>query len=125
MFTLSLLCGLALSSPWPDISRSVPTSLEDKVSKDRALVIAVGDYAELSDIPGAVQNARDWRTWLTKGQKLRPRNLQYLYNEKATKENIEQLANRMGGQSKSGERNHHLPVQIIANRDESEVLQPQ
>ena len=70
----------------------------------QALIIAIGDYNDVSDIAGAVDNGRDWVSWLSKSQRLRGTNIQMLFDDRATKENIEDAAHLIGDRAKSGER---------------------
>lgn len=55
---------------WPDLS--IPAPFQGGGEKDAALIIGISDYAFLSDIPGAAENAKDWATYLTKTRGLDP-----------------------------------------------------
>ena len=88
----SLLFSTAFANPWPDLSGKVSTALKRGRSKDHALVIAVEDYAFVSPVPGAAKNGEDWFLWLSKGQKIRVKNIQYVLDNQASRENILDVA---------------------------------
>ena len=101
---LSMFVTNAVANPWPDLSKKVPTALKSGRSKDHALVIAVEDYVFVSDIPGAQQNGTDWYLWLTESQRIRPQNIQFLRDKKASRENVLDMAGKIGKKSKPGEK---------------------
>jgi hypothetical protein len=63
---LTLPAAQAQAQGWPSVSDPAVASKEG--AKDAALVIAIEDYFVAQDIPGAVQNGRDWATWLEQGR---------------------------------------------------------
>jgi len=60
---LSLLAALpAAAAGWPDLSAAPDGGGGGE--QDAAVVVSIEDYTFLSDVPGAGDNARDWRSWL-------------------------------------------------------------
>ena len=86
---------------WPDLSSPPKNSAEEQIP-DAALIVAIEDYAFVSDIPGAQQNARDWYQWLTKTQGIPVSRVAMLENEKATKESILKEAKRLSSSTTDG-----------------------
>jgi len=60
---LTFLVSLpAAGAEWPDLS-ATPDSTGGG-EQDAAVIVSIEDYTFLSDVPGAGDNARDWRSWL-------------------------------------------------------------
>lgn len=55
---LDLLCTASFAAGWPELPGDLPSSTVGK--DDVALVIAVGDYGYVADVPGAVANGLAW-----------------------------------------------------------------
>lgn len=101
-FLSSLLFAPALlAADWPDLSTPPRTSAGDG-SKDAALVIAIEDYVFAQDIPGAVQNGRDWVSWLRESRRVPV--VKSLENGQATREEILQAAEGIATRVKPGGR---------------------
>ena len=93
---LSTTIAFAAGNLWPDLSKPPKSSGEvTNVTNDSALIVAIEDYAFVSDIPGSQQNARDWYQWFTKTHGIPVSNIAMLENEKATKESILKEAKRL------------------------------
>ena len=72
------------SEAWPDVSSPVGRTSDG--SKDAALVIAIEDYAAAGEIPGALDNARAWMSWLDSGHGVPL--VKPLFNQQAAKESM-------------------------------------
>lgn len=78
----------AASEPlWPALSEPLRVGGGDR---DAAVVVAIEDYAFVSDVPGAQQNGLDWYAHLTDGRGIPPGRVTLLENHRATKEEIAQ-----------------------------------
>jgi len=78
---------LAQSSNWPDVSSQTDSVADGK--RDAAIIIAIKDYDQLSDIPGAVANAQDILDYFIDDRGLKKRRTRLLLNEEATAEGME------------------------------------
>ncbi|MBN2799308.1 MAG: SUMF1/EgtB/PvdO family nonheme iron enzyme [Deltaproteobacteria bacterium] len=63
----SLLWGLgvgavALGAEWPDVTAGLPQTAEG--AGDAAVIVGLSDYVFAPDVPGALENASDWRRYL-------------------------------------------------------------
>src|SRR3954463_12873963 len=67
---------------WPDLSSTLAAG--DDGSRDAAVIVAIEDYAFLSDIPGAVANGRAWFSCLTRSRKVPVERVTFLANAEAT-----------------------------------------
>lgn len=86
---LFLVCALtapASAQLWPDLNEDIPASGGGE--NDAALIIAIGDYAAVEDIPGATDNARDWYSWLTRGRGVPSERVKLLQNNYGTLEKM-------------------------------------
>jgi hypothetical protein len=84
---------------WPDLGRPAAVGGGEN---DAALVIGIEDYQHVADIPGAVQNARDWYRYLVDGRKVPVRAVRLLRNGEADRETMLQAAKDMAAQVKPG-----------------------
>ncbi|MEL6347743.1 MAG: hypothetical protein AAFV53_31850 [Myxococcota bacterium] len=87
---LSLLSLLSLSAfaadpLWPDLSTASPIGGGEK---DAAVVVAIEDYAVVSDIAGAKSNGLDWYTWLTEGRGVPASRVTLLTDNEGVRERI-------------------------------------
>ncbi|MFT4974911.1 MAG: hypothetical protein ACI8S6_000794, partial [Myxococcota bacterium] len=97
---LALLSVAAATDPlWPDLSEA-PSS--GGGSKDAALVVAISDYAVVSDITGAKTNGLDWYTWLTESRGISASRVELLTDSEGVKENIEAAAANLRTKVKPG-----------------------
>ncbi len=95
-----LLAGpVQAAEPWPELP---PPKNVGGGSKDVALLIAIEDYAEAQDIPGALKNAQDWDAWLRKARGVR--RVKRLINNDATREEILAAAEGLARQAQPGGR---------------------
>lgn len=84
---------------WPDVATGA--SLEES-ARDVAVLVAIEDYTFLPDVPGAVQNAEDWKTFLKSN--LGINQIYTLYNQDASREEILKFAERAAQQAGPGSR---------------------
>ena len=83
---LLLIAMPAQAAEWPDISK--PPAGAGGGAQDAALVIGIGDYWQLTDIPGASQAAVDWYQWLLKTRGLSVGRTKLLRDSDATRDEI-------------------------------------
>ena len=81
-----LLSFPAYAAEWPDISK--PPAGTGGGSQDAALVIGIGDYDALADIPGASQSAVDWYQWLVKTRGISVGRTKLIRDQSATREEL-------------------------------------
>lgn len=81
------------TTAWPSLSEPPPAAANAAL-RDAALVVAIEDYQNVDDIPGAQANAADWVKFLTKTQGVPETNAHLLWNYEATREEILQDARR-------------------------------
>lgn len=92
---------LSLSAQeWPDLSTAATE--EGGGDKDAAVIIGIEVYDKLPPIPGAVQNAEDWYTYLTKTKKLPVSSVKLLRDDEGTREKLLKYIEEKAGQVKSG-----------------------
>jgi hypothetical protein len=87
---LLLTASSARAAEWPDISK--PPTGTGGGPQDAALVIGIGDYDALSDIPGASQAAVDWYQWLVKTRGVSVGRTKLIRDSGATREEILEAA---------------------------------
>jgi hypothetical protein len=75
------------STAWPSLSEA-PPPVQNPALRDAALIVAIEDYQNVDDIPGAQANAADWVRFLTKSQGVPDTNAHLLWNYEATREEI-------------------------------------
>ena len=75
------------TTDWPSLTEQPPV-VADPALRDSALVVAIEDYQNVDDIPGAQANAADWVKFLTKTQGVPETSARLLWNFEATKEEI-------------------------------------
>lgn len=71
---------------WPDLSR--PPKAVGGGENDAAIVVGIGDYAFLADIPGARENAMAWYDYFTKTLRVPAANVKLLRDSDGTLEEI-------------------------------------
>lgn len=81
---------------WPDLSRAA--GRVGGGEKDAAVVVGIGDYAELPDVPGATANARDWETYFVEARRVRPSRVAVLLDERAKLPLVEEAIEKARGQ---------------------------
>ncbi len=74
------------SAQWPSLS---PPAVAGDGVHDIAVLVAIEDYAFAPDVPGALENARDWYTFLVKGRRVPYGRVKLLRNNQATLEVIQ------------------------------------
>lgn len=80
-----VVCGGALAGEWPNLDFAMSNAGVGEY--DSAVVVGISDYLQVEDIPGAVDNAQDWRDFfLSRG--VAPANLHFLRDADATREAI-------------------------------------
>lgn len=84
---IGMLLGPALAAvpAWPDLSEA-PRAGGGRA--DAAVIVAVEDYAVVSDIPGAQANAVDWYTYFTDGRGIPASRVKLLVNQEGVRESI-------------------------------------
>ena len=70
LFWPSVDSSAEATASWPDLGAAIER--QGGGAKDAAVVIGIGDYDALPDIPGAPQNAADWERWLLRGRRVLP-----------------------------------------------------
>jgi hypothetical protein len=85
---------------WPELSP--PPGAEGGGENDSAVVIGIENYAFVDDIPGAVQNANDWYSWLTRTRKVPLGKVALLRDNDGTKEGILSAVRDTVGKARSG-----------------------
>ena len=101
IFLLLLITAPAVAQPlWPDLPAELPR--QGGGAKDAAVVIGIGDYAHLPDVPGAAQNARDWERWLLYGRQVNPAHVTVLVDDEALDGRIERAVQRASDQVEAG-----------------------
>lgn len=85
---------------WPDLS--APVSTLGGGEKDSAVVVAVENYAKVAPVPGALQNADDWYSFLTESLRVPAERVSLLRDEDATAESMRERARRAATEVKPG-----------------------
>jgi hypothetical protein len=70
---------------WPSLAEPGPVGGGEA---DAALVIGIGDYWAVPDVPGAADNARDWYTWFTEARATPADRVRLLVDAEATRESV-------------------------------------
>ena len=78
------LWAQSASALWPDLTS--PAATTGGGEKDAALIVAVGDYAFVPDIPGAEDNALAWSLYLSKTRGVPW--VKVLVNQQGTREKV-------------------------------------
>ncbi|NCG21989.1 MAG: SUMF1/EgtB/PvdO family nonheme iron enzyme [Rhodobacterales bacterium] len=97
---LALLSSPVQASDWPSLSEPPPS--EKLGANDAAVVIGIGDYYNVQDIPGAVDNANDWYKWLVKTRGISMSNVHIIRDAEATREQLLDEAAWVSGRVKAG-----------------------
>jgi hypothetical protein len=93
----------ALTKPiWPDLTAALTTN--DRGIRDAALVVAIEDYAFLSDVLGAQRNGEDWFRYLTSVRGVPLAHTRLLFNGEATDYAILSSLQEVAGQVEAGGR---------------------
>lgn len=71
---------------WPEVA--TPEGVVAEGASDAALIVAIEDYGELPDIPGAVANGSNWFRFLSETEHLPVDHIHFLQNRLATRETI-------------------------------------
>lgn len=98
-----LFSPLALAEPeeWPQFGSARGVGAEQRAG-DAALIVGVGDYLSVQDIPGATDNARDWTAWFDDGLGLSA--TKTLLDAQATREEILLAAKQVAARVQPGGR---------------------
>jgi hypothetical protein len=106
MQRLLLICALAAAAAlparasddgWPDLSKA-PRSTSEDLASDAALIISIGDYDHLPDVPGAKTNGDAWAAFL----RARGAVVKQLSDGDATREEMEDAAAIIRGRRRTG-----------------------
>ena len=89
---LSVFSSTALAGDYPSLS--TPPEMEQTGQNDAVLVVGVGDYAFLPDVDGVVETINDWETFFVQGLGIPASQVFTLLDERATKERMEDFADR-------------------------------
>ena len=89
---LCLLSAPAAAQDYPSLS--TPPQLEQTGQNDAALIVGIGDYIFLSDVDGVVETVNDWETFFVQGLGMSSSQVLTLLDERATKERMEDFAER-------------------------------
>ena len=105
MVLVLMVLGLpALASEWPDLSTPADAGRQRNSANDAALIVAIGDYAGLPDIPGAVQNGRDWHQYFSDSLQIPPAQMVLLTDGNAIDEQILKSAREVAEKAGEGGR---------------------
>ncbi len=86
--SLMLIASQAQAVEWPSLEAP---PYQDQISpKDRAIIISIEDYAYLSDVRNASQNALEWQNYFLETIGIPSKNVILLENGEATKNKIKQ-----------------------------------
>ena len=90
--SLMLIASQAEAVEWPSLEAA---PYQDQIApKDRVLIIAMEEYAYLSDIRNASQNALEWRNYFLETMGIPSGNIIVLENGDATKNKIKQAVSK-------------------------------
>jgi hypothetical protein len=95
--------GPAAAEPrpaWPSIDEPLPALGGGEA--DAAVVVGVGDYAFLPDVPGASENAAAWQQWLVRTRGVPVGRVSILRDADATRERIVRQLKKATGDVKPG-----------------------
>ena len=86
---VAALPAIAEAAPplWPDLSHA-PTTATGGGERDAAVLVGIDDYLAVADVPGAVDNLKDWYRWLVAAHKVPAERVSLLENVRATREEI-------------------------------------
>ena len=87
--TIGPLAGLVRAMDYPDLTRPAPVIASTPGANDAAIIVAIEDYYDLEDIPGARTNADAWATYFLKTTKIPVTRVRLLKDTRARKEVIE------------------------------------
>jgi len=107
MLTLLVLVALGLpatASEWPDLSVPADAGRQRGSANDAALIVAIENYTDLPDIPGAVQNGLDWHTHLNESLQIPASQMVLLTDGDATGEQIMKGAREVAEKAGEGGR---------------------
>jgi hypothetical protein len=83
--------GAAPGSPWPDLGQP-PAAAPGGGAKDAAVIVGIERYASVAEIPGALQNAHDWYSYLVQGRGIPVGRVHLLRNNEGTVEKMRRFA---------------------------------
>ncbi len=84
-------------APWPDLSS--PAREVGGGEHDAAVVVGVEDYRMVPVVPGAKANAKQWYEYLTETRGVPARNVKFLTNDDATREEILEASRQAAGRA--------------------------
>lgn len=87
---------------WPDLSKPAPRVGGGE--QDAALIVAIGDYAEHNDLPGAEMNGQEWYEFFTETLGVPPNRVDVLINKAARSDAIERKLQALAREVSSGGR---------------------
>lgn len=87
---------------WPDVV--APLGAAETASNDAALVVAIEDYAFLTDIAGAQRNGEDWFRFLTTIRKIPSDRVRLLFNADATDYAIKTALEELSAKTQTGDK---------------------
>lgn len=80
------VAGATAAGPWPELEPPVLAARDG--AGDAALIIAVENYDQLDDIPGARLNAEAWNEWFVKSRGVPLENVVVVLDAAATREKV-------------------------------------
>ncbi|HAH05049.1 MAG TPA: hypothetical protein DCM05_00765 [Elusimicrobia bacterium] len=89
--------SFAQETSWPDLSN--PARAIGGGENDAAVVVGVEDYLRVPGVPGAKSNAKQWYEYLTETRGVPARNVKFLTNDDATREEILDASRKMAGRA--------------------------
>ena len=90
--SLMFVASQAEAVEWPSLSE--PPYQDQIAPKDRVLIISLEDYAYLSDVRNASQNALEWKNYFLGTMGIPSKNIIMLENNNATKDKIKQAISK-------------------------------
>ena len=100
---LSLLSPSFAEPTWPDISQPISDISIDS-SNDSALIIAIEDYTRIQDVPGALQNGKDWEQYFLRSANIPLSRVTFLKEDQAYKAKMLQEAKKLSQATPEGGR---------------------
>ena len=85
---------------WPELPTA--STVVEEGSADAALIIGIEDYLLAPDVPGAVDNARDWYIFFTRHRKIPVKNVVLLRDHEGALETIEAEAAAVAKKTSEG-----------------------
>ncbi len=101
LVALVVACQICLAATWPDLSEP-PRAGQAKGAGDAAVIVGIEDYERIPDIPGARQNATDWKAWLSETRGVPADNVHLLLDRESTDFNIREEAKAAAQQVEPG-----------------------